>query len=67
MLRDSCCYVGISLEFNDFKNLYYYYKQAQIALKIGRSQDPSFWSYHWENYELYYCLSKCKEELIEEA
>ena len=67
MLRDSFCYVGISLEFNDFKNLYYYYKQAQIALKIGRSQDPSFWSYHWENYELYYCLSKCKEELIEEA
>lgn len=66
-LRDWLFKAGISTVFTDFKNLYYYYKQAEYALSVGKSIDNSFWYYRFEDYLLPYIVKKSKERLIPEA
>ncbi|MCG2731302.1 MAG: hypothetical protein L6276_13655, partial [Acetobacterium sp.] len=66
-LRDWLFKAGISTVFSDFKNLYYYYKQAEYALSVGKSIDSSFWYYRFEDYLLPYIVKKSKEKLIPEA
>lgn len=67
LLRDWLFKAGISTVFNDFKNLYYYYRQAEHALSVGKNIDSSFWYYRFEDYLLDYIVSKSKEQLIPEA
>lgn len=66
-LRDWLFKAGISTVFSDFKNLYYYYKQAEYALSVGKSMDSSFWYYRFEDYLLPYIVKKSKETLVPEA
>lgn len=66
-LKDCLLKAGISAIFTDFKNLYYYYKQAENALSIGKEQDVSLQYYHFEDYLIQYYIKKTKDEMIPEA
>lgn len=63
VLRDNLLKVGISTPFNDFKQLYNYYKQASIALQTGVQSDPSFWYFRFENYALKYMAAKIYQDM----
>lgn len=66
-LRDSLLKAGISTVFHDFKNLYYYYQQCLIALKIGKERRPMHWYYRFDDYTLPYIAAQCTKVLIPEA
>lgn len=66
-LRDNLFAAGISTVFNDFKNIYYYYEQSLIALELGKRVNPSYWYFRFEDYNLSYYISRCREQLIDEA
>lgn len=67
ILRDNLFMAGISSNFTDFKNLYYYYQQAIHALKLGQEQNPMFWYFYFDDYYLSYIINKCKEKQITDA
>lgn len=67
LLRDSLFIGGISMNFTDFKNLYYYYLQAKSALAIGRKENPTFWYFRYEDYLLKDMVSRCKGKRISET
>lgn len=67
LLRDNLITAGISGIFTDFKNLYYYYRQALFAYRTGRNRNPEYWYFRWENYLCDYYVSKCCEHTIPEA
>lgn len=58
---------GISSVFADFKNLFYYYKQAEQALAIGNKKEPHLFFYRFEDYLLSYLVEKSQEKQIPEA
>lgn len=58
MLRESLLKAGISMEFSDLFSLCYYYDQAENALKLGQSIDPTLWYYRYENYAYRHLLKK---------
>lgn len=66
ILRDNLMAGGISNQFNDFKNLYYYYIQACDAVKFGRKNRPDAWFHRYDSYHLDYLLQRCLgKQLIE--
>lgn len=67
VLRDNLLTAGISTEFHDFKQLYYYFKQASIAIHYGQKKNPHFWYFRFETYNLDYLIEKCKEHMIPSA
>ncbi len=52
ILRDNFLIGGISLPFDDLKNLYPYYGQADRALHMGSEADPTAWFYLYDSYML---------------
>ena len=50
---------GISNDFSDFKNLYYFFEQAREVLTIGKKVGSKKWIYQFEDYNLEYLLEKC--------
>lgn len=67
LLRDNLLKAGISTEFHDFKDLYYYYLQTESALELGRKNNPSFWYYRFEDYSLRYLIEKCSTKQVSTA
>lgn len=65
--RDNLLISGISYEFDDFKDLYYYYNQAVAALNIGKEIDNTLWCFHYEDYALLDMIRMCKGEQIKES
>ncbi len=52
ILRDNFLIGGISLPFDDLKDIYDYYGQADCALKMGSAMDPTSWFYMYDSYML---------------
>lgn len=65
--RDNLLIAGISNEFDDFKNLYYYYNQALTSLELGTKLDPMLWYFRYENYALENIIRKSKGNQIKET
>lgn len=57
-LRDNLLSAASSMEFCDFKELYYYYQQALETMKLGNQKDPMLWYYRFEDYQFEYLLDK---------
>lgn len=66
-LRDSLMCAGISVTFQDFRELYSYYCQASMALKVGSKYTPSHWYFKFEDYQFYYLLEQYTGKLKPEA
>lgn len=66
-LRDNLFAAGISTTYHDFKNLYYYYKQAGTALALGEETDPGRWYFRYEDYQIPHILNKCTQATIPEV
>jgi hypothetical protein len=66
-LRDSFLKAGISTGFSDFKNVYYYYQQTLVALRLGEEHHQSYWYYRFDDYALDYIVESSKIELIPET
>ena len=58
LLRENMLTAGISTEFCDFKDLYYFYEQAMTAEKTGVSYDPDRGCYPFEEYQIQYLLKQ---------
>lgn len=72
ILREYFVQCGISLPFQDFRNLYVYYWQCLRALELGKEKNPTYWFYRFENYMLEHLLqashaSLCPEIMIPEG
>ena len=57
---------GVSADFYDFKNFYYYYSQAQNALLLGELFDDTLNCYYFEDYLIPYLIKKCSDHTIPE-
>ena len=64
LLRDGLINAGISSEFQDFKNLYSYYKQAKFAFETGSRLHPEQWHHRFEDYLLQFIVSSCTEKRL---
>lgn len=67
MLRDQMLKSSISTVFSDFKNLYYYYKQCNIAMSLGKKQFSTRWYYKFEDSMLDYVIECSIWKFIPEA
>ena len=65
--RDNLLTSGVSAAYHDYKQLYYYYQQANAALEIGNKKAPSDWYYFFEDYRLDYLLGKCSSNSISDV
>ncbi len=63
-LRDNLMTASVSTIFRDFKDLYYYYKQAELAGRLGEKKDPTKWYFLFEEYQMDYLLHKCTAKNI---
>lgn len=63
-LRDMLLVASISTAFRDFKNLYYYYLQAQLAEQLGHQNKPTNWYYFFEDFCLDSMLQICTKKHI---
>lgn len=61
--RDVNFRIGYSNKLTDIENLQHYYKQADIALKIGLKVNPTLWFHSFSDIVLTYLESKMTEEL----
>jgi sugar diacid utilization regulator len=66
-LRDSFLKAGISAPFSGFGNLYYYYQQTVIALRLGKKKNPDYWYYRFDDYALDYIVENCTGVLTPES
>ncbi len=62
-LRDNLCRAGVSPRFSDFRQLSYALKAADDALRIGRSRQPHFWYYVFDDYRLTYMMETVQQDL----
>lgn len=67
ILRDQLSKASFSSSFYDFKDLYYYYKQALAVEDAGTRADPMFWIYRFEDYALATMLDNCLQGSIPPA
>lgn len=56
IIRESMCFMGISLPFSDFCSLRVYFRQAEIAVKYSRSEAVPKWYTEFEEYVLKYWI-----------
>lgn len=62
-LRDSFFKAGFSNGFSDIEALYFYYKQAEIALQVGSDTEPSIWSYRFADQFFSYARKKLTSDI----
>lgn len=55
-LREENFRAGISMTFSPLTEIPFFYKQAELALKYGSTDDPEIWSYHFAAYRHHYLL-----------
>lgn len=63
IIREGLLKAGVSNMFHDFKDAYYYYRQAELALEYGSNKNPTIWCHHFLDYILDYMLSRGTTEL----
>lgn len=63
-LRDNLLTAGTSSVYYDFKDLYYYYNQAETAYRIGAQKDATRWYFRFEDYQMDYLIYKLKEKNV---
>jgi hypothetical protein len=63
-LRDNLLTASVSTIFRDFKDLYYYYKQAELTRILGEEKDPTKWYFLFEEYQMDYLLHRCTAKSI---
>ncbi|MGN0292702.1 MAG: PucR family transcriptional regulator [Lachnospiraceae bacterium] len=56
IIRESLCFMGVSLPFSDFFALGIYFRQAQIAVKYSRQDPAPRWYTEFREYLLRYWL-----------
>jgi hypothetical protein len=66
-LRDSFLKAGISVPFSNFINLYSYYQQTLISLKLGKKKNQDYWYYRFDDYVLDYIIESCTGVLVPES
>ena len=49
---------GISQEFSNLFHLSDYYEQTKMALQAGKTIDPMYWIYYYDNYILASCINE---------
>jgi sugar diacid utilization regulator len=65
ILKNTDTYAGISLAFQDFKNLYYYYDQATFALSlISDAASPEQRIVNYHDYIADYAVQNCLKQNI---
>ena len=57
LVKNHSCCAGISEMFEGFGRLGIYHREAEVALQLGRLQQPSFWYYRFSDYKLDYMLN----------
>ena len=57
-LRDNILKAGISQEFSNLFHLSDYYEQTKMALQAGKTIDPMYWIYYYDNYILSSCINE---------
>jgi len=67
ILRDRLFSAGVSQTFTDFKELYYFYRQALSALEIGGAAHPMQWYFKYEDYRLDDYIRRCKGNTVPSA
>lgn len=65
-LRESLLLAGVSREFVQWNNLFSAARQAEIALELGRQQDPTYWYFCFDDYAFLYLLNQCRKEFSPE-
>lgn len=63
-LRDNLFMASLSSTYDDFKELYYYYRQAEAAFDIGLRKDPTRWTFRFEDYQMDYLIGKVLEKNV---
>lgn len=58
---------GASIEFEDFKDVYYYYQQACAALSLGMEESEEEVCFKYEDYNLKNLIMKCSSKQIPRA
>jgi hypothetical protein len=51
-LRDNLMLAGISRSFTGLEQLTEYYRQTELAITLGREDDPTCWYYRFDDYAL---------------
>jgi hypothetical protein len=67
VLKNSAVKIGISNSFNDFNNLYYYYRQTMAAIEQGKEKAPSRQCYYFDDYILDSILQNSRKDMVPEA
>ena len=62
-LREGLLKTGVSSEINDFLLIPKSYRQAYIALEMGRSGSGTNWCYYFQDYMLDYMISMASQEV----
>ncbi len=62
-LREGLLKTGVSSEINDFLLISKSYRQAYIALEMGRSGSSTNWCYYFQDYMLDYMISSASQEV----
>lgn len=66
-LRDNLLTACLSVTFQNFKNLYYYYNQAIIAEEIGLKKEATKWYFQFKDYHMDYLIYKCIQKTLPEV
>jgi hypothetical protein len=67
VMRKNALIAGISVEYDDFKDMYYYYQQACAALNLGMKEPAEGVCYKYEDYNLKNLIMKCSSKQIARA
>jgi sugar diacid utilization regulator len=65
--KNSSVKIGVSNSFNNFNNLYYYYRQTMSAIEQGRKKEPSRQRYYFDDYILDIILRNSCRDMLPEA
>lgn len=63
-LRDNLLTASMSADYSDFKELYYYYSQAETAYLIGCSKHPTKWYFRFEDYQMDFLIHKVMKKTV---
>lgn len=63
-LRDNLLTASMSTAYSDFKELYYYYNQAEAAYQIGSRKHPTKWYFRFEDYQMDFLVHKAMEKTV---
>lgn len=67
ILEKNSLVAGSSIEYQDFKDLYYYYQQGLEAVRLGSDRNPMEICFNYEDYNLISLIKKCKARQIASA